>query len=94
MFDEGAHGGDAAHVVQARLDDVLRMGQYQGLDAAPLGFLEHQPGLADVQMTARERHAGLGDDVEDFLGVVAHRLVRVEDGHRRRGPQSSAVEAG
>ena len=81
MLDHGAHRGDAPDVVEAGADDVLRMGEDQTLDAAPLRLLEDEPGLADVQVAARQDHVVLGDHVEHVLDAVQHLLVGVEHRH-------------
>ena len=93
MLDERAHRGDAFHVVQRGVDDIFRMREDEALDAAPLRFLEDDPGLADVQMAARQHHVVPGDDVEHLLDVVAHRLVGVEHRMPTAG-RILSVEAG
>ena len=93
MLDHGAHRGDAPDIVEAGADDILRMGEDQPLDAAPLRLLEHEPGFADVQVAARQDHVVPGDHVEHVLDAVQHLLVGVEHRHRRRG-RIFCVEAG
>ena len=66
MLDGGAHGGNASDVVERGIDDVLGVREDQAVHTPPLGFLEDDPGLADVEMSARERHVVFRDDVEDL----------------------------
>src|SRR5579862_7328110 len=67
MFDKGAHRGDALDVVEAGADDLFGMREREFRDAAAFGFLEDQPGFADMNMPAREQHVVLGDHVQHFL---------------------------
>src|ERR1700691_139558 len=84
VLDESAHRGDAANIVEAGADDLLRMGQNHSLHAAFLSLLEHKPGLADMKMATGQRQIVFGDDVEYLLDLVPHLLVRVQDRDRRR----------
>ena len=85
MLDVGPHGCNAADVVERCVDDILRVGEDQAIDAPTLRFLKDKPGLADMQVATGKRHVVLGDNVQNFLYVVTHSPVIVEhrnDCHR------------